>query len=97
MVTHMKTTIKISDTLLRSAKALAIENQTTLHALVEEGLRRVLADKCSPAKRAKPAFKLVDRSVRGKAVLMSDTASWRELEDKYALARFARTQTTRRN
>lgn len=42
MVTHMKTTIDISDALLHDAKAAAARRSTTLRALVEEGLREVL-------------------------------------------------------
>jgi len=38
----MKTTIDIADSLLEAAKARAAAEGTTLRALVEEGLRRVL-------------------------------------------------------
>ena len=62
----MKTTIDVSDALFNSAKALAQQNQTTLRALVEEGLRRVLADSQA---RAKPAFKLSNASVHKEAAL----------------------------
>ena len=44
MGTHMKTTIELSDALFHSAKELASKSQTTMRALVEEGLRRVLND-----------------------------------------------------
>ncbi len=42
MVTHMKTTIDIADTVLLEAKKLASQRGTTLRALVEAGLRCVL-------------------------------------------------------
>lgn len=42
MVTHMKTTIDIADPLLAEAKRVAAAQGTTLRALVEQGLRRVL-------------------------------------------------------
>ena len=45
MGTHMKTTLDISDPLLEAAKALALREATTLRAVVEEGLRSVLARK----------------------------------------------------
>jgi hypothetical protein len=38
----MKTTIDIADSLLSEAKSQAAQEGTTLRALVEEGLRRVL-------------------------------------------------------
>ncbi|MDE2060116.1 MAG: type II toxin-antitoxin system VapB family antitoxin [candidate division NC10 bacterium] len=41
----MKTTIEVTDTLLRGAKQLAANEGTTLRALVEEGLRRILAER----------------------------------------------------
>jgi carbamate kinase len=44
MVAHMKTTVDISDPLLESARQRAREQQRTLRELVEEGLRRVLAE-----------------------------------------------------
>ncbi len=43
--THMKTTIDIADNVFLSARRLADKRGTTLKALVEQGLRRVLADK----------------------------------------------------
>lgn len=42
MASHMKTTIEISDALFRAARKAAAREGTTLRALVEEGLRRVL-------------------------------------------------------
>ncbi len=84
MGTHMKTTIEVSDAIFNSAKELASRSQTTMRALVEEGLRRVLAD--SQAK-IKPAFKLKDASVRGKAVLISDPRRWQQIEDEHVIGR----------
>ena len=41
----MKTTIEIQEALLREAKGTARKEGTTLRALVEEGLRRVLKER----------------------------------------------------
>jgi copper homeostasis protein CutC len=41
---HMKTTIELSDALFHSAKELTSKSHTTIRALVEAGLRRVLND-----------------------------------------------------
>lgn len=80
----MKTTIEMSDPLFKSAKELAQRSQTTLRALIEEGLRRVISDS---QVKAKSAFKLQKASVCGKAVLMPETANWQRLEEEHVIAR----------
>ncbi|MCP4749719.1 MAG: type II toxin-antitoxin system VapB family antitoxin [Proteobacteria bacterium] len=45
MVSHMKTTINISDSLLEEAKELTKLEKSTLRALVEEGLHRVISER----------------------------------------------------
>lgn len=55
----MKTTLDISDPLLDEARKLAAREGTTLRALVERGLRQVVA------KQRNTSFKLPDRSVKG--------------------------------
>jgi hypothetical protein len=80
MVTHIvKTTIEISDPLLRKAKKFARRHGTTLRELVETGLRRVLEDS-----RAAP-FRLEDHSVDGQGLAEGlDYADWaRVLERSY--------------
>ena len=42
---HMKTTIEISDPLLRRAKHIAHDQHQTLRSLVEEGLTRVIEER----------------------------------------------------
>ena len=44
IVTHVKTTIDIADSILDQARDLAARQGTTLRALVEEGLRAVVED-----------------------------------------------------
>lgn len=51
--THVKTTIELSDALLEAAKATAAREGTTVGALVEEGLRKVLAERVK-----RPQFRL---------------------------------------
>lgn len=41
----MKTTVEIADSLLRDARKVAARERTTLRALVEQGLRHVVAEK----------------------------------------------------
>ncbi len=57
----MKTTIDITDSLLKEAQKVARRERTTLRALVEQGLLRILSEK----KRPRPAFRLRDASVGG--------------------------------
>lgn len=73
----MKTTVEIPDSLLKQVRSLASQEHTTMRALVEEGLRRITAER----KRAKP-FKLRKVSFRGKGLQprMAD-ASWQQIRD----------------
>ena len=80
----MKTTIEMSDPLFKSAKELAKRSQTTLRALIEEGLRRVISDS---QVKTKSAFKLKNASVGGKTVLMPEPAHWQQLEEEHVIGR----------
>ncbi len=74
----MKTTVHIPDALLAQAKHLASQEQTTVRALIEEGLRRILVER----KAAKP-FKLRRVTFRGKGLQSGMAgASWQEIRDK---------------
>ncbi|WP_229811096.1 type II toxin-antitoxin system VapB family antitoxin [Streptosporangium pseudovulgare] len=75
----MKTTVDIADGLLQEARQLARSEGTTLRALVEEGLRSVLARRSREA-----GYTLPDASVGGQGMQPSVRgASW---EDIRALA-----------
>jgi len=54
----MKTTVEISDSLLREARRLAAREGVTLRTLVERGLHRVIAETehSSPFKRRRASF-----------------------------------------
>ena len=73
----MKTTVEIPDPLLDEARKIAAQDGTTLRALAEQGLRRVLNDS-----KAKPPFKLRDGSFGGQGLHpdVSDL-SWEEIRD----------------
>jgi hypothetical protein len=60
----MKTTIDIPDSLLRQAKKLAAERNTTLKSLIETALREVLAGTSRPRKR----FRLDTRTFGGRGL-----------------------------
>jgi len=63
MVTHMKTTVEISDALLTAARKVAEREGSTLRELVEEGLRRVLREKS-----VRKEFALRRASFRGNGI-----------------------------
>jgi hypothetical protein len=80
----MKTSVEISDQLFKSAMQFAERNHTTLNALIEDGLRRVLSDQRI---ENRTAFKLKDASLRGEAMLIKDPRQWREMEDEHVISR----------
>jgi hypothetical protein len=82
--THMKTTIEVSDALFNAAKELAQASQTTLRALIEDGLRRVLLEAQS---KDRPAFRLQDASVQGESILMTDPRQWHSMEEDHVASR----------
>jgi hypothetical protein len=73
----MKTTLDIAEPLLREARRIAARERTTLRALVEQGLRRVVAEK----KGARP-FKLRRVAFKGRGLRPElRDASWETLRD----------------
>lgn len=74
----MKTTIDISETLLKEAKKLAAREGVTLKALIERGLHRVIAET-----RQHPPFKLRRASFKGKGLSPDlQSASWEAVLDR---------------
>jgi|JI10StandDraft_1071094.scaffolds.fasta_scaffold995648_2 hypothetical protein len=73
----MKTTIELPEALFEKAKRHARKHKTTLKALIEQGLRQVLATKADT-----PSFKLRDASVSGKGLNPEfRDANWEQLRD----------------
>ena len=72
----MKTTIEISDALLREARKLAAREGVTLRALVERGLHRVIAE------TKRPPFRMRDGRFGGNG-LHPDVRhlSWEQIRD----------------
>ena len=73
----MKTTLDLSDPLLREARKVAARERTTLRALVEQGLRQVVAEK-----QRKRTFHLRKASFKGRGLRpdLAD-AGWERLRD----------------
>jgi len=63
MVRCMKTTVEIPGSLLEAARKAAAEEGTTVRALVEEGLRKVLAER-----RSGEPFRLRKATFRGQGL-----------------------------
>ena len=75
---HMKTTVEISDSLLREVRKVAAREGVTLRELMERGLHRIVAE----AKSAKP-FKLRDASFKGSGLRAEfRDASWDDIRDE---------------
>jgi hypothetical protein len=74
----MKTTLDISDPLLRDARKMAAREGTTLRALVEQGLRQVVAAK----KKGGAGFRLRNVTFRGNGLRPElQDASWERILD----------------
>lgn len=71
----MKTTLDISDPLIREAKVMAQREGTTLRELVERGLKLALQER-----RVRTRFRLRDASVDGKGLSReARKLSWDEI------------------
>lgn len=77
MVTHMKTTVEISDALLEAARQVASREHTTVRSLIEEGLRLVVG------RRSRATFRLRDASVTGKGLTPEvEGQGWEAIRDR---------------
>jgi hypothetical protein len=73
----MKTTIEISNSLLEEARKLAAKEGTTVRALVEQGLRRIVAER-----KSRSAFKLRKATFRGAGLQPGASgATWDQIRD----------------
>jgi hypothetical protein len=74
----MKTTVDVSDGLLRQAKRVAAKESTTVRALIEQGLRLAIAERTRAGR-----FRLRKASFRGAGLVagqsLQDWASIRDL------------------
>ncbi len=75
---NMKTTIEIADDLLLKAKRLAREQNTTLRSLTEEGLRKVIEERCKSRK-----YKFRPVTFKGDGYTEEfENASWDQIRDE---------------
>ncbi len=73
----MKTTIEIPDSLLTEARRVAAREGTTVRALVEQGLRRVIAER-----KRSGGFRLRKATFKGDGLRPGvDTGSWERIRE----------------
>lgn len=73
----MKTTVEIPDSLLEEARRVAAREGTTVRALIEEGLRRILSHRKGAGR-----FRLRRASFKGKGLQPGFAdASWDQIRD----------------
>ena len=73
----MKTTIEISDSLLDEARKLAAKEGTTVRAFVEQGLRRVVAER-----KSRGVFRLRKAAFKGKGIQPGmEDATWERIRE----------------
>jgi hypothetical protein len=74
----MKTTVELPDALLNRARRLAAREGTTIRALVEESLRRVLAER-----EREPRFQLRPVTFKGEGLSAeASEGGWDALRDR---------------
>jgi hypothetical protein len=73
----MKTTVEIPDALLRQAKRVALQEKTTVRALIERGLRSVVS-----GRRSGGRFVLRDAGFHGDGLVAGRSLSdWETIRD----------------
>ena len=73
----MKTTIEISDSLLDEAKRLAAKEGTTVRAYVEQGLRRIVAER-----KTRTMFRLRKATFKGQGLQPGvQDATWERIRE----------------
>ena len=73
----MKTTIEIADSLLTEARRVAAREGTTVRALVEQGLRRVIAER-----KRSSGFRLRKATFKGDGLQPGvGTGSWERIRE----------------
>ena len=73
----MKTTVEISDALLKEARKVAAREGTTVRAMVEQGLRQVLEQR-----KAAKAFRLRKATFKGNGLQPGVSgASWEKIRE----------------
>jgi len=77
MVRYMKTTVEIPNSLLEEARRLASKERTTVKALIQEALRRLIAER-----KKKGSFRLRRATFKGNGLqpYIADT-SWERIRD----------------
>ena len=77
MVIHMKSTVQIPDSIFEEARKLAHRERTTLKALIQEGLRRIISER-----KQRGRFKLRKATFKGTGLQPHLTgASWDKIRE----------------
>jgi len=73
----MKTTIEISNSLLEEARKLAAKERATVRALVEQGLRQIVAER-----KSRGAFKVRKATFKGQGLQTGFAgATWEQMRE----------------
>jgi hypothetical protein len=77
MVSYMKTTVQIPDSLFEEARKVANRERTTMKALIEEGLRRIISQR-----KRRNGFRLRKATFKGNGLQAHLAgASWDQIRE----------------